>query len=218
MQSVEFQSAASGEAAVVVLGVYSGGALRLSASVELTAPAGGAIAEFVAAVSAVDGELLWGRALEPNATGDAPAIVAAPHIIAGARADVVVCATSAGAIPVALVARGVDVVSTAADTSSGRPTRVGEGNLGTGYQCKTTVDRVRRAASGQVSGTAMRYGVHHALSNPHIPARHVGAAVHPSTASHVAPHLHWLRCAGGQQRVQPIGRRRSRHQHMSARA
>ena len=111
-----FQSAASGEAAVVVLGGNSGGALRLSASVELTAPAGGAIAEFVAAVSAVNGELLWGRALEPNAAGDAPAIVAAPHIIAGARADVVVCATSAGAIPVALVARGVDVVSTAADT------------------------------------------------------------------------------------------------------
>ena len=117
MQSVEFQSAASGEAAVVVLGGNSGGALRLSASVELTAPAGGAIAEFVAAVSAVNGELLWGRELEPNAAGDAPVIVAAaPHIIARVGADVVVCATSAGAIPVALVARGVDVVSTAADT------------------------------------------------------------------------------------------------------
>ena len=72
----------------MVLGVYSGGALRLSASVELTAPAGGAIAEFVAAVSAVDGELLWGRALEPNAAGDAPAIVAAPHIIARGRRGV----------------------------------------------------------------------------------------------------------------------------------
>ena len=115
MQSVEVQSAASGEAAVVVLGVYSGGALRLSASVELTAPAGGAIAGFVAAVSAVNGELLWGRALEPNAAGDAPAIVAAPHIIVRARADVMVCATST-TVPVALVARGVDVVSTAADT------------------------------------------------------------------------------------------------------
>ena len=99
----------------MVLGVYSGGALRLSASVVLTAPAGGAIAEFVAAVSAVNGELLWGRALEPNAAGDAPAIVAAPHIIVRARADVMVCATST-TVPVALVARGVDVVSTAADT------------------------------------------------------------------------------------------------------
>ena len=105
VQSVVFQSAASGEATVVVLGAYSGGALRLSASVELTAPAGGATAGFVAALAAVDGELLWGRALEPNAAGDAPAIVAAPHSVARAGADVVVCATSAGAAPVALVAR-----------------------------------------------------------------------------------------------------------------